>query len=420
MCLRACHQLADQTEARQRCIQIGKRRVELLASSPSIKLPAIRQPRDQEAAQAQGNDAHFAFFTHAAPPVPPAVEREDDKEDLQQRIRIEPCAIEDDEVEDVGGENHWPADSSARREPDANCRGHKAGDFRPVGDQIMRMRELIARRLVRGGTRPIAAVARAACRRRPRNQLRMSDQVIARSDRALFRASAARRESNRPRRARTPRDTARASAPARRIPLRLSGRTDSYPSSIAQRWSMCTGTSSASHGILHQCEPLDDVAFDGMRDIVHRVGAIANPKSMTEVACACGLGVAPEEVGGMQIVVCPERLKRRQQRHQLSVKGSEQVEGHGTVLASLRFMCKHGSGHEILFQAFGGILRCEDREAGDKRTGLSGRRAEIFGGTAKARQHLSSGTSVFRSSGMVSRKSRLHIASTPAGIPWTS
>ena len=66
--------------------------------------------RDQHAAQGQGNDAHLAFLANAAPPVPPAVEREGEKEDLKQRVRQQPSPIEDDEIDHVGRQHNRPAE----------------------------------------------------------------------------------------------------------------------------------------------------------------------------------------------------------------------------------------------------------------------------------------------------------------------
>ena len=56
------------------------------ASHPRQAAHRARGERDHMLGSAQRNHAHLSFFAHAAPPVPPAIEREDDKEDLQQRV----------------------------------------------------------------------------------------------------------------------------------------------------------------------------------------------------------------------------------------------------------------------------------------------------------------------------------------------
>ncbi len=69
------------------------------------------------------------------------------------------------------------------------------------------------------------------------------------------------------------------------------------------------GTSSGWAGSCDESEPLDDVALDGMGDVVHGVGAA----SEAEVDDGSDGGgdrpwrIAPEEVGSMEVVVCPKR-----------------------------------------------------------------------------------------------------------------
>ena len=58
-------------------------------------------PAVDPSAQAKRNHAHLALRANAAPPVPPAVEREGNEENLQQRIGKQPRLVEDDKVENI-------------------------------------------------------------------------------------------------------------------------------------------------------------------------------------------------------------------------------------------------------------------------------------------------------------------------------
>ena len=66
------------------------------------------------------------------------------------------------------------------------------------------------------------------------------------------------------------------------------------------------GDAVAGGGIVHEDEPFDDVAFDGVSEIVDGAGAVGE----AEVDDGEGAGVwdvaAPEEVGGVEVVVGPE------------------------------------------------------------------------------------------------------------------
>ena len=91
---------------------------------------------DEPAARTKRDDDDGTLELKSAPPIPPAVERKGYEEDLQERIGQEPRLVEDDEIEDVGGEDDGPADEQTfGSEPDADACGEETGELNPVGDE---------------------------------------------------------------------------------------------------------------------------------------------------------------------------------------------------------------------------------------------------------------------------------------------
>ena len=82
-------------------------------------------------------------------------------------------------------------------------------------------------------------------------------------------------------------------------------------------------------GIGDEGEPLDDVALDGLGQVVHRVGSVGE----AEVDDGCGMRVrgvaAPEKVRGVEIVVGPERGRAGRAGQELGVEGREEIESLG-------------------------------------------------------------------------------------------
>jgi hypothetical protein len=60
-------------------------------------------------------------------------------------------------------------------------------------------------------------------------------------------------------------------------------------------------------GIVDEDEPLDDVALDGVGESWTALVRSARPKSMMAVARALEVRIAPEKIGGVEVVVGPER-----------------------------------------------------------------------------------------------------------------
>ena len=66
------------------------------------------------------------------------------------------------------------------------------------------------------------------------------------------------------------------------------------------------GNAFARGGIVHEDQPLDNVAFDGVGEIVDGVGAIGEAEVDDGGGAGGSGGVTPEEVGGVEVVVGPE------------------------------------------------------------------------------------------------------------------
>ncbi len=90
----------------------------------------------------------------------------------------------------------------------------------------------------------------------------------------------------------------------------------------------------AVFGVAHEDEPFDDVAFDGLGDIVDGVGAVGESEIDDGGGAGARAGVAPEEIGGVQVVVCPERMERGQERLKFLMEGREQIERLFAIAAS--------------------------------------------------------------------------------------
>jgi len=66
------------------------------------------------------------------------------------------------------------------------------------------------------------------------------------------------------------------------------------------------GKALACQGFIHEGEPFDDVAFDAVGEVVYGVGAVGEAEVDDGVGAGVGAWVAPEEIGGVEVVVGPE------------------------------------------------------------------------------------------------------------------
>ena len=88
-------------------------------------------------------------------------------------------------------------------------------------------------------------------------------------------------------------------------------------------------------GVIYQRQPLHDVAFDGVGEIVDGIGPVGQAKVDDCGRMCVRARFAPEKVGGVQIVVRPEWPERGQQRLEFVMKGREQIERLVAIAAGL-------------------------------------------------------------------------------------
>ena len=115
---------------------------------------------------------------------------------------------------------------------------------------------------------------------------------------------------------------------------------------------------------------------------------------MMAVARASGVSIAPEKIGGVQVVVGPERRERGKERRKFGVKGREEVEGLRGADANGRVAGQRRTRGKIARHGRDGIQCSEDGEAGDERAGLAGRSGEIARGKMETRERLPGGMRV--------------------------
>jgi hypothetical protein len=115
-----------------------------------------------------------------------------------------------------------------------------------------------------------------------------------------------------------------------------------------------------------KCEPVDDIALDGLCQIVDGVGTIGEAKVDDRRGARVGF-IGPENVGGMKIVVGPQGLKCAQMRAELLVERLEQFERLASVLLRCgKYLEGFAVGNEG-GQCGNRIVRGEDSEAGNQR-----------------------------------------------------
>ena len=150
--------------------------------------------------------------------------------------------------------------------------------------------------------------------------------------------------------------------------------------------------------IADQRKPLHDVALDGLSDIVHGVGAVGKAEVdngrgvrvlIPDRAC-----VAPKKIGGVQVVVGPERCERGEMRRKLGVKGREKLESLLRTCTDGFVRSERGAGGDIVFQRCGRIVVGKDREACNERARLTPWRIEVLRGTMQQRHHCACGVRV--------------------------
>ena len=112
---------------------------------------------------------------------------------------------------------------------------------------------------------------------------------------------------------------------------------------------------------------------------------------MMAVARASGSSIAPEEIGGVQVVVGPEGREGGKQRRKLGVKGREEVERLRGADANGRMASQRRTQTKIAGHGRDRIARGKDGEAGDQRAGLAGRSGEIARGKMETRERLPGG-----------------------------
>jgi len=110
----------------------------------------------------------------------------------------------------------------------------------------------------------------------------------------------------------------------------------------------------AGKGIVHEGEPFDDVAFDAVGEVVYGVGAVGEAEVDDGAGAGVGARVAPEEIGGVQIVVGPERGERGEQRMEFGVEGGEELECAFGVAQGLQVLRDGRAGGEVLSESGGG------------------------------------------------------------------
>ncbi len=150
---------------------------------------------------------------------------------------------------------------------------------------------------------------------------------------------------------------------------------------IEKRVEMVEMDSRGLFWVLDECQPLHDVALDGVGQVVDGVGAVGEAEVDDGGGAARRGRIAPEKIGGVKIVVGPERGERGQERRKLGVKWSEEIEG--LMRRRRERLCDEqamGGRRGNAPSAAAGILRCEDGEAGDERARLARRRSEILRG----------------------------------------
>ena len=131
-----------------------------------------------------------------------------------------------------------------------------------------------------------------------------------------------------------------------------------------------------------------------MGQVVHGVGAVGEAEVDDGRGARAGRLIAPEKIGGVEVVVGPERREGGKERRKLGVKGREEVDrlrgadANGRVASQRQARCKIARhGHD-------GIQCGEDGEAGDERAGLAGRSGEIARGKMETRERLPGGMRV--------------------------
>ena len=113
--------------------------------------------------------------------------------------------------------------------------------------------------------------------------------------------------------------------------------------------------------------------------------------AVARASCDC---IAPEEIGGVQVVVGPERRERGKERRKFGMKGREEVEGLCGADANGRMASQRRASAEIARHGRDGIACGKDGEAGDQRAGLAGRSGEIARGKMETRERLPGGMRV--------------------------
>ena len=73
--------------------------------------------------------------------------------------------------------------------------------------------------------------------------------------------------------------------------------------------------------IIDEHEPLHHAALDGVSEIMHSVGAVAQAKVDHRGGVGIGRRPAPEQVGWVQVIVGPQRRQLGEERQKLGMKG---------------------------------------------------------------------------------------------------
>ncbi len=100
----------------------------------------------------------------------------------------------------------------------------------------------------------------------------------------------------------------------------------------------------------HEGEPLHDAALDGMRQVVDGVCPVGQAEVNDCGSLSVIAPIAPEEIGGMQIVVRPKRFQRRQERKQLCVERRQKFESPREVPMRIGVSGQSWPGGDVMFE----------------------------------------------------------------------
>jgi len=125
------------------------------------------------------------------------------------------------------------------------------------------------------------------------------------------------------------------------------------------------GVKAIERGAGSEGKPVDDVALDGLGEVVDCVGAVGEAE--VDDCRSAGFGLAgPEDVGGVEIVVRPQRRDCAQMGAQLPMEGLEQGDGMLGVFLGCRVGGEGWASGDVSGERGNRVVGGEDGEAGDE------------------------------------------------------